>query len=683
MNSSVGIMTGFPYLDPVLDLEKRVEDLFQRLTFEEKCQLLVSEEGGKGNRTRSVPRLGIPEFRTTDGPHGIHSYALNGQKATYFPPAIQMASTWNPALIYQLGEALAEEIRAIGYHGVLGPGMNIDRTPMNGRTFEYLSEDPYLTGEMAVAVIQGIQSKKIAACAKHFAVNNQETCRFTIDAQVSERAIHELYFPAFKKAVQEGQVWTIMASYNKANGAYSSENPKLLRETLVGKWGFRGVILSDWNATRYAKDADSLLRAGLHVEMGDLKIQKMPVKTLLALRANGKLPQSEFDESVRRYLRVMFRCGMFDAPGSIPEGKLNTPEHAKIAKAVASEGMVLLKNDGNLLPLNPDKIHSIAILGKHADRRFASGGGAAAVGASYEITIKDGLKRKAEDGTFTIEPNPKHADAAIVCVGLGHDNGKAEGDHEGTDRREFDLPDDQQKLILKVLKENPNTIVVSVNGSPYGMEGFIEKVPVFLEAWYGGQELGNVVAEVLLGEINPSGKLPITFAKQYKDIAAHKNGDTFPGKERVLYDESIYVGYRHSDKQALAPRFPFGFGLSYTRFQFQHLSVSAPALVKTSTLQVKFEVRNSGERNGQEVAQLYIQPVNPTIDRPLKELKRFRKIQLEPEELKVVQFSLNQHDLAYYDEKLGRWNTPPGEYKVLVGNSSRDIFLEERFTYRE
>src|SRR5271157_1934811 len=662
-------------MDPTLDLDSRVEDLLQRLTFMEKCLLSTGEKGGKGNLTAPIPRLGIPRFKTTDGPHGVAPYAQDHPNATYFPTGIQMASTWNPRLLVAFGEAIAEEVRAIGYHGILGPAVNIARTPMNGRTFEYYSEDPYLSGEMGAAAIQGIQNRKVGACVKHFVANNQENGRHYIDVQVSPRALQELYYPAFKTCVQKGGVWTVMSSYNKINGLYAAEHKELLRDTLMDQWQFPGAVISDWGGTARTGGIAKLIEAGLSVDMGPLWEKIYKPSAMQALKDAGGFPEAVFDDNLRRYLRVMFLCGVFDDPSTLPPGSINTPAHRDVARQLAAEGAVLLKNDGNVLPLDINAVHKIALLGRHADMKFARGGGSSAVGAAYEFSLREGLEQKCQ-GKVAIVDDPAGADAAVVCVGLGHSFDWRGGDHEGRDRLRYGLGYQLPRLVNRVAKLNPRTIVVCVNGSPFGMESFVSNVPAVLEAWYGGAELGNVVADILFGDVNPSGKLPISFPKSLKDVPAHKSHRTYPGRGKVYYEEGIFVGYRHLDIAGIAPRFPFGHGLSYTQFTFGNLVLSAPTIIGGESIAIGFEVSNVGDRGGQEVAQLYVQDLAASVPRPTKELRRFAKVQLSPGETTQVHFELSHTDLAYFDEATGAWAVADGEFKVLVGNSSRDLPLE-------
>ncbi len=700
-----GELVGFPFMNPRIDLEKRVDDLLTRLTFEEKC---ILSAGWKDNSTAPIPRLGIPAFRMSDGPHGIAPYALRGigsgvvygsngipvaakdgesqdgvkpkdGTATYFPTGIQMASTWDPDLIQKFGEAIGEEMRAIGWQMLLGPAINMCRTPMCGRTFEYHAEDPLLSGKIGAAAVRGIQSKRVATCVKHFAVNNQERDRFKVDVRVSRRALQEIYLPAFKICIQEGDPWGVMSSYNLINGVYASDNWELLHEILVEKWGFKGVVVSDWGATKLCRGIKEIIEAGMGVEMGSR--HRLAIDQMQAMLSAGTFPSQAFDENVRRYLRTMFLVGAFDDLASLPKGSINTDGHVKVSRTIAEEGMVLLKNQGAVLPLDMGKVKKVALVGKHTDMTFGRRGGSSAVGTHHEVTIRQGLEAKCK-GKAEIVDDPATADAAIVCIGLGHTHDLKGGDHEGTDKLRFPIGITDAALVNKTAKKNKNTIVVLVNGSPFGMENFVGHVPAVLEAWYGGCELGNVVADILFGDVNPSGKLPVTFPKQLHDIPAHKSRRTYPGKGKVVhYDEDIFIGYRHYDSNNVEPRFAFGHGLSYTTFTYGNMKLGAANLSGDGTLDVSFDVTNTGSRAGAEVVQLYVQDPKAGVPRPAKELKGFKRVMLDPGRNERVTLSIGRKDLSFYDDTKDAWVADDGEFKVLVGGSSRDIKLEGTFTY--
>jgi beta-glucosidase len=693
-------LKSLPFMNPKLDVEARVTDLFNRLTFDEKLILCAGE---KDNSTAAIPRLGIPRFRMTDGPHGIAPYAFKENKvtygangmpienkdatltgiATYFPTGIQMASTWNPDLITEFGKAVGEEMRAIGWHMLLGPAFNICRSPMCGRTFEYYTEDPYLSGEMAASAVKGIQSRRISACIKHYVANNFETNRFKVNIVVSRRTLEEIYLAGFKRCVKKADPWAAMSSYNKINGTYVSEHKEILRTFLKDEWGFSGVVVSDWGATNHCTGIKGLVEAGLDIEMGSRN--RYNIEMMKQMKAANEFPDAYFDDNIKRILRAMIRTGCFDDPASLPKGSLNTDAHHQVARKIAEEGMVLLKNEDNILPLDITKVKKIALFGKHADTkfgRFKLGGGSSTVYPPYEITIRQGLTEKCA-GKIEIVQNPAEADVAIVCVGLEHSHDFKGGDHEGSDRLRYSLGILPQKLIKSTLAKNKNTIVVCVNGSPFGFNEVAGKVPVILEAWYGGMEIGHAVADILFGDVNPSGKLPVSWPKRKKDIPSTLSfwNTIIPVKE-VRYDEGIFVGYRHYDTRNVEPEFCFGHGLSYTAFEYSGLKLSAPKMNATGSIIVQFEIQNTGTRAGKEIAQLYIQDVQASVPRPVKELKGFQKVNLAPGEKTTVKLELKPEDLAFFDEHTKSWKTEPGEFKVLIGSSSRDIRLEAVFQFQ-
>ena len=655
----------YPYMNMDLSLEERVEDLFSRLTFDERLLLCAGE---KDNSTAAIPRLGIGRFRMTDGPHGVAPYAFKDNKVTYdangmpvehkddvvkgiatdFPDGIQMGSTWNPELVQQFGEAVGEEMRAIGWHMLLGPGMNLCRTSMCGRTFEYYSEDPVLSGEMASAAVKGIQSKRISACIKHYAANNCETNRFKVNEIISRRTLEELYLAGFKRCVQKADPWGLMSSYNKINGLYVSEHKEILKTFLKDQWGFSGVVVSDWGAANRCTSIKNLIEAGLDIEMGSRT--RYNVEEMKCMQTAGEFPEAAFNDNIHRVLRAMFRVGMFDDPATLPEGKLNVEEHYQVARKIAEEGMILLKNDHNLLPLDITKIKKIALLGKHADTKFGRyklGGGSSTVYPPYEITIREGLSEKCKD-KIEIVKDPAQADVAIVCVGLEHSHDFKGGDHEGGDWLRYDLGSMLPGLVNSTLKKNKNTIVVCVNGSPFGMEKFVNNVPAVLEAWYGGMEIGHTVADILFGDVNPSGRLPVSWPKRKADIPSTLSfKDTVIPVKEIRYDEGIFIGYCHYDTKKIEPRFPFGFGLSYTQFEYKDLILSRVSLSGNDELTVNFTINNTGEREGKEIAQLYIQDVQSSLPRPLKELKGFQKVNLTPGESVNISFTIKREDLSF------------------------------------
>jgi len=678
-NYSEEELSQLPFRDESLELEERVKDLLSRLTLAEKFKLC---SGRLMWHTKRIKRLGVKSFTMYDGPHGVRDDTMGKTKSTYFPSAICRAATWDPKLSYAFGKAIAEEVREVGAHMLLAPGINIQRTPMNGRTFEYQTEDPYLNKILAVATVKGIQSQRIAACVKHFICNNQETNRFTSSSEVSERALQEIYLPAFKATVQEADAWSFMTCYNKVNGIYGSENNNLLRERLMENWGFRGFTVSDWLATAYTS-TEGCVNAGLCLEMPTSKmLSKASLKNAFQ---EGKFSEETLNGNIRRLLRVMFLVGLFDDKSTLSSGSRNTPEHQSIARKIAENGIVLLKNKNDLLPLDIDKLKKLAIVGPNADNKFGggdilSGGGSSVNYPPYEITPLEGLKQKCM-GRVEIIETPSEADVTIIFAGLNHEHGM---DAEGEDKKFFELPLEQIELIKRTVKQNPRTIVVLINGSPIAMDDWINSVPSVIEAWYGGMEVGTAIANVLFGDVNPSGKLTLTFPKKLSDSPAHKSERNFPGvEEKVFYDEGIYVGYRYFDKEQIEPLFPFGYGLSYTTFNYENLKLNKEKFSKNDTVTVSVDIVNTGNRLGAEIIQLYVQDLKSSTDRPPKELKQFEKVNLEQNEKKTVEFNLKFSDFSFYDDSTHSWVVEPGTFNILIGSSSRAIHLQKEIEYFE
>ena len=653
------------FRDTNLDIEERIKDLLGRLTLKEKFQLC---SGRKMFYTRSIRRLGIPHLKMTDGPHGIGPHSNGGLECTYFPVGVCRAATWNPELSKRFGIAVGQEVREIGYHMLLGPGVNIQRAPLCGRNFEYQTEDPYLNKKLAVSYIKGIQSQKISACVKHFICNNQDTNRFTCNSIVSERALQEIYLPAFEASIREADAWSVMSCYNKVNGIYGSESKNLLTERLMDDWGFRGYVVSDWNATAHCT-AELCMNAGLSLEM-PTSLKYKP-KTLNKLLSEGKFTEETLDKNIIRILRVMFLTGMFDDPQTLPVASRNTPEHQAVARQIAEEGIVLLKNMNNLLPIDVDKVKTIAIIGPNADKKFGETGGSSQVRPPYEITPLEGIKEKCK-GIIDVIDNISEADIVILVTGLNHSN---KMDAEGSDRSRFHLSQVRRDRIEKTIQQNPNTIVVLINGSPIGMD-WIDKVPAVLEAWYPGMEGGNAIASILFGDVNPSGKLPITFPKKLDDSPGQIIKDL-----DVPYKEGIFVGYRWFDTKEIEPLFPFGHGQSYTSFKYDNLQLSKDKILDDKTLTISIDITNIGNRSGTEIVQMYVQDIECSVERPLKELRGFQKVMLNPGEIKSVSFEIGIPDLSFFDEKENLWKAEKGMFNLLIGSSSRDIRLEKEFEY--
>ena len=814
-------------------MDKLIQDLIQQMTLQEKVSLLA---GADFWHTAKIQRLGIPPIKMTDGPHGNRTLDDHDPNktmpATCFPTGVAMGATWNTELIHRVGIALGKETRARNCSVLLGPCVNIHRSPLGGRNFESFSEDPCLASELTVAYIRGVQSQQVCACVKHFALNNSEYQRMTISSNASERAIREIYFPSFRKAVQDAAVGAVMCSYNKVNGTRASNNHWLLTDILKNEWGFQGLVMSDWLATR---DTVTAANSGLDLEMPG-PARYFGDKLVKAVR-DGKVGEQMIDDKVRRILKVMDESGALNTKSRTSVKVSDMPEHRDLALEAAGEAMVLLKNDNGILPLDIQALRSIAVIGPNAATARIQGGGSSAVEPFYQVSPLEGLRNRCHDGikiayepgcrsniltlpldptnlapktasdesgltgeyfentgflgkpaaikvdktfsftwfekgplpdldihrfsirwtgffvakesgrhtfglvssgqasvyiddtlvcssdesapgdafirrkettaeikltagktyhltfefrtntggaspmqTFRVGCNPPlppdlqerainaaaGADVAIVFAGLTD-----EYESEGFDRKDMELPGTQIDLINKVAEANPNTIVVLNNGSPLAMANWAKSVPVILEAWYPGQECGNAIAAILFGDINPSGKLPDTFPQRLEDNPAFTN---YPGENgRVEYGEGIFVGYRHYDMYGIDPLFPFGHGLSYTKFDYRNLVIEPREARPGDKIHVKIDIRNSGRRPGKEVVQLYIRDVESSLSRPPKELKAFQKISLAPGETKTVNFTLDEECLSFYDPAIGKWVVESGEYELQIGSSSRDI----------
>jgi beta-glucosidase len=686
--------TTYPFQDETVELEVRVQDLLGRLTLDEKFHLL---SGHHMWWTHPIKRLKVPKLGMSDGPRGISmhsSYAKN----TQFPAPKAIAASWDRKCGAIFGKAVAEEIRARGKHVLLAPGINIDRTPLNGRTFEYFSEDPFFIKEMVVPMVKAVQKEKIAACVKHYAANNQESNRHFVSAEIDERTLREIYTKAFEFIVKESDPWSFMSCYNRVNGVYGSENKTLLWDLLVEEFGFNGFVMSDWFAVKYIQDPSTAINAGLSLEMPNTILYSK--KRLHKSFSEGKFTEERLNEILVRMLRIMFKVGVFDK--NVPKGSVNTKEHQQVAKEIAAASMTLLKNDQNILPLDKNTVKRVAILGWNANKKFGKPlyGGSSAVVPPFEITPLEGLKRKFGDA-ITIVEDPAQADVALIFTGLNHDFGQ---DSEAADRSQLELPAAEEQLILDTVQKNSKTIVVLYSGSPIAMDKWLDKVPALLEAWYPGQHGGDVVADTLFGDNNPSGKLPLTFPKSLKDSPAHQNERRYPGigkqikenlftdafkgkgfvKEfednKVFYEEGIYVGYRHFDKHNIEPLFPFGFGLSYTTFNYEKCEIDTSTVKADQSFKVKVTIKNAGQKAGAEVVQIYYSDVEASVDRPIKELCGFDKVSLNAGESKTVEIPIKATDFAFFDVNTHTWKVEAGKYKILVGASSRDIKFEKEIS---
>ena len=688
--------------------ERFINSLLSRMTLEEKITLL---HGNSTFYVGGVPRLGIPEWAMSDGPHGVraefdrHSWLYAGwttDSATYLPTGTAIAATWNVDLCRSRGETLGEEARWRGKDVLLGPGVNIIRSPLCGRNFEYLSEDPYLAGQLAAAYIRGLQSRNVAACVKHFAANNQERWRLENSSQVSARALHEIYLPAFKAAVQQGGSLCVMSGYNQVNGTFCAENAPLVLDILKGEWGFEGVYMSDWGA---AQSTVASAMNGLDVEMGTWAghyDEWFFSRALLQAVRNGEVPMSVVDEIVRRVLRVMYRTRMIGKQRRYGPGSINTAAHQQEAYREAAEAIVLLQNRGGLLPLNLSGLRSVAVIGDNATREHSFGGMSSEIKTPYEVTPLQGLRdRLAGTGVdlrfaqgYTAVPRDsvvpqavrdslaaqavalaQASDVAIVCCGLNHYY-----DAENVDRDDIQLPYGQAALIRAVCRANPRTIVVVVAGSPVDLVSPSLCAPAIVWSWLGGMEVGHALADVLLGKVNPSGKLPFTIGYTLDQYGPHALG-CFPGNQHeVTYDEGIYVGYRWFEARGLPVLYPFGHGLSYTHFDYGSPTLSARRMTPGDTLLVTVPITNSGPVAGKEVVQLYVEDVACRVDRPRKELKGFAKVEVQPGQTAQAVFRLTTDDLAYYDEQQMGWVAEPGEFRLHIAASSSDVRQTATFT---
>lgn len=695
-----------------VQMEKRIEKLIKKMTLEEKVGLL---HGNSKFYVAGVERLGIPEWSLSDGPHGVraeinrHDWAYAGwtnDSASYFPTGTAFAATWNPELAYRRGEVLGEEARWRKKDVLLGPGVNIIRSPLCGRNFEYMSEDPYMNSVLAVAYIKGLQSRDVACSVKHFAVNNQETNRTTVDVECSERALREIYLPAFKAAVQEGGALTVMAAYNKFRGEFCAENNYLVRKILRNEWGFDGVYVTDWGA---AHSTVPSMEAGLDLEMGTL-IDKYEdwyyANPLIEAVKSGKIPMSLVDEKVGDVLRVMIKTNVLDPKKRFGPGSMNTKEHQQATYDAAAEAIVLLKNQNNLLPLDFSSIKSLAVIGDNATRKHSNGGLSSEIKAVYEITPLEALRAKWGDkvdirfaqgyeklstfvegsnngqssGTFSSKTQESDAllkeavevartsDVALLVCGLNHDY-----DTESFDRLNMDIPYGQVELIQEVVKANPRTIVVMIAGSPLNMAAVDICSPAIVWAWFNGMEGGNALVDVLSGKVNPSGKMPFTTPVSLDQSPAHALGN-FPGRDlKVNYEEDILVGYRWFDTKGLPVVYPFGYGLSYTTFNYSNLNTDKKTYDQADTIQATFTLTNTGDREGAEVAQLYVSDPVCSVMRPVKELKGFKKVFLKPGESRRITLDIPVSSLAFYSEAQSQFVVEPGEFILQLGASASDI----------
>lgn len=715
------------YLDPSKPLEERVEDALQRMTLEEKVGVLHAQSKFC---SRGVQRLGIPELWTTDGPHGIRPEVLwdeweqaawTNDSCVAFPALTALAATWNPELAELYGRSLGEEALYRGKDVVLGPGVNIYRTPLNGRNFEYMGEDPLLASRMVVPYIKGLQSNGVAACVKHYALNNNEVNRHTSNVIVDDRTLYEIYLPAFKAAVTEGGAWSIMGSYNLYQNQHGCHNKRLLCDILRDEWGFDGVVISDWGGTH---DTAEAVENGLDLEFGSWTNGLTNGRSnaydnyyladpYLKLLREGKADMATLDNKVRNVLRLIFRTAMKSDKGF---GSLCSDEHYAAARRIGAEGIVLLRNKGNLLPLDPSKPQNILVVGENAVKMMTVGGGSSSLKVQRETSPLDGLRAQAPAGSTVVwergyvgDPTGEYngvtsgqdlsesrsadrliadaadaarrADVVIFVGGLNKATGQ---DCEDSDRESLALPYNQDAVIEALVAANPRTVVVNVSGNAVAMP-WADKVPAILQAWFLGSESGNSLADVIFGRVNPSGKLPMTFPVRLDDVAAHAVGE-YPGTKRadsdivdIRYNEGVMVGYRWFDTKKIRPLFAFGHGLSYTTFGYGKLSADASKIGPDGALTLSVDVTNTGSRAGAETVQLYISDTKASVKRPAKELKNFAKIYLEPGQTKTVTFTVRPSDLAFFDAGAHAWKAEPGEFRAHVGAASDDIRSSLRF----
>lgn len=698
------------YLDDSKPVESRIEDALSRMTLEEKIALIHAQSKFS---TPGVPRLGIPEIWMSDGPHGVrmeidwdtwgHAGWTN-DSCTAFPALTCLAATFDPELAFNYGKALGEEARFRKKDVLLGPGVNIYRTPYNGRNFEYMGEDPYLASKMVVPYIKGVQKNGVAACIKHFAMNNQELWRDKVDVQASDRALYEIYLPAFKAGVTEGGVWALMGSYNKFRGQYCTHHELLTNKILKGEWGFDGVVVTDWGSAHSTREAALY---GLDIEMGtwtngltwgesfayDNYYMAQPY--LEAIK-KGELSVSTLDDKVKRVLRLVFRTNM---NRQRPFGSFASPEHAEVARKIAESGIVLLKNENNFFPLPVGKYKKILVIGENATRPLTPGGGSSELKPKEEVSPLEGIIKKygKENVTYTMGygsgptvydkfvPSPYNTDSlrneavklareADVILLFGGLNKNYQQDCEGGDRTSYNLPFGQEELIDELTKVNKNLGVILVSGNAVAMP-WINKVPGLIQSWYLGSEAGNATANVIAGDVNPSGKLPFSIPVNIEDNGAHHFGAiSYPGENLIQeYKEDILVGYRWHDTKKIPARFPFGYGLSYTTFEYGKISTDKKEYGKDDIIQLSLTLTNKGKHNGAESIQIYSGQNKPSLPRPVKELKAFKKVFLKAGESRVVEMSIPVKELAFFNDKLHEWVVEDDKFTFYCGSSSTDI----------
>ena len=660
--------------------DENIDALIARMTLEEKVLLTSGRDPWS---TQPIDRLDIPYIWVADGPHGLRrapttdTWGYGDQlPATCFPTASALSATWDTDLVREVGAALGTESTALGVNILLGPGVNIKRSPLGGRNFEYFSEDPYLAGKLAAAYIDGVQAQGVGTSLKHYVANNLETARMWANSDVDDRTLNEIYLTPFEIAVREAQPWSVMACYNRVQGVYGTQSRSLLTDKLKQEWGFKGIVISDWGAV---VDRVEGIRAGMHLEMPGLD-RDINNEAVLAAVKSGALEEAEVDRLARDILRIVLKA---TAGGDKP-GTQNLEEHHALARHVASEAITLLKNDRESLPIQSGRDRKVAIIGEFAVKPRYQGNGSSEVrpprvdgfldivrqeyGDRFDITYAQGYNLEDDADTTLVDEAVRiaaDADIALILAGL-----PLQYESEGIDRLHINLPPSHDKLIEAVARIQPNSVVLLTNGSAVAMP-WINEVPAVVETWLGGQAGAGAVADVVFGKVNPSGKLAETFPVRLEDTPAYLN---FPAEHgEVIYGERIFVGYRYYDTRKIEPLFPFGHGLSYTRFSYSDLEVSADTFSDQDSLRVSVTVTNSGEIAGKEVVQLYVRDESASVVRPVKELRGFDKLALQPGESRKVTFTLSERDFAFYSQRHGRWLAESGNFELLVGASSRDI----------
>lgn len=734
VSATAGWAQGFaPYLDDSKPIEERVEDALSRMTLAEKIAVIHAQSKFS---SPGVKRLGIPEYWMSDGPHGVRPETMwdawdqagwSNDSVVAFPALTCLAATWNPEVAEEYGNAVAEEALYRKKNMMLGPGVNIFRTPLNGRNFEYMGEDPYLASRLAVPYIKGLQKNGVSACVKHFCLNNNEINRHTTNVILSERALHEIYLPAFKAAVQEAHTWGIMGSYNLWKNHHNCHNPFLLNDILKREWKYDGVVVSDWGG---AHDTDESIKYGLDMEYGthtdgmDMNVANDYEKYYLAKPyrdaiVSRRFGMKELNEKVRRVLRLFFRTSMNRNKGF---GSLCSEAHYATARKIGEEGVVLLQNNNNILPVNTDKVKKILVVGENAIKMMTIGGGSSKLKAQNEESPLEGvrsrfgktatvdfargytsivngsggiiseqtrvikgvdMKEKRSNEVLRQEAVEK-AKAADLVLFFGGLNKHRHQDTENSDRKDYELPYNQNELVEALLQVNKNIVFVNISGNCMALP-WAKRVPAILQAWYLGSESGKIIASVLAGDVNPSGKLPYTWGQKLTDYGAHAL-NAYPGVKRPTqdiydeeYKEDIYVGYRWIDKEKVKPLFSFGHGLSYTTFKMGKVIADKNEMTENGSITFTVNVRNTGKVAGAEVVQLYISDLQSSVNRPLKELKGFKKVFLQPGESKDVTITIDKSALSFYDERLHDWTAEPGEFEALVGNAADNIVAKTKF----